>query len=40
MNVILNLPEQIILKGEYLILKPDITEKEFWELATRIPTLN
>jgi Uma2 family endonuclease len=33
MEIILNLPESIQLSGDYIVLKPNITESEFWEIA-------
>ena len=33
MDVILDLPHHIHLKGEYLVLKPSVTEDQYWALA-------
>ena len=33
MEIIVNYPEQILLKGEYIVFKPDISEEEFWEIS-------
>ena len=33
MEITFDFPQKIILKGDYLIYQPDISEEEFWELA-------
>jgi len=33
MEIILDLPEQILLKGDYIVFKPDYSEEEFWQIA-------
>lgn len=33
MAILLKFPKDIVLEGEYIIMKPEVTEKEFWELA-------
>lgn len=31
--ILLKYPTEITLEGEYIILKPDVTEEEFWEIS-------
>ncbi|MBD3254337.1 MAG: hypothetical protein GF383_04550 [Candidatus Lokiarchaeota archaeon] len=33
MEINLDFPYKIVLKEEYLVLKPDVTEEEFWEIS-------
>jgi Uma2 family endonuclease len=34
MEIISHFPYKILLKGEFLVMKPDISEEEFWEMST------
>jgi len=34
MTIILKFPNEKVLERDFLIIQPDVTEKEFWELAT------
>lgn len=34
MTIVLKFPNEKILERDFLIIQPDVTEKEFWELAT------
>lgn len=34
MTVLLKFQEEVILDGEYIILKPDVTEEEFWKISS------
>lgn len=31
--ILLKFPKDVILEGDYIIYKPDVSEKEFWEIA-------
>ncbi len=33
MAILLKFPKEVILEGEYIIFKPEVTEEEFWELS-------
>jgi len=33
MAVLLKFPKEVIIEGDYIILKPDVSEEEFWELS-------
>ena len=33
MAILLKFPKDIILEGEYIIMKPEVSEEQFWELA-------
>jgi hypothetical protein len=30
MTILLKCPKDVVLEGDYVILKPDVTEDEFW----------
>ncbi|MHA1168247.1 MAG: Uma2 family endonuclease, partial [Candidatus Hodarchaeales archaeon] len=33
MAILLKFPEKILIEGEYVLLKPGVTEEEFWEIS-------